>query len=175
MHFGKAWNGFKGQKKFYWHWSNHGWEMNFKLEGYNDVWLLNGALRQRIPFQPPLYHQGWAMGNKMGITWNSVIFNYNGAQEMWVLCLGTIFLLRFRSFAINRSICWLLGIDKIILKSLINIALQTQNKNGRYSDKCWGLTASYSRTVMVHRIFSTSTQQWFGCNHAYGSFILFPL
>jgi hypothetical protein len=38
----------------------------------------------------------------------------------------------------------IVGIDKTILKSLINIA-QTQTRKEGYSDKCWGLTASYSR------------------------------
>jgi hypothetical protein len=37
--FGKAWNGIgiPRRKCLYWHWSpNYGWEMNFKLEGYNE-------------------------------------------------------------------------------------------------------------------------------------------
>jgi hypothetical protein len=40
MPFGKAWNGIGTKEKMllYWHWSpTYGWEMNFKLEGYNDV------------------------------------------------------------------------------------------------------------------------------------------
>jgi hypothetical protein len=39
MNFGKVeWDWYtKGEDALYWHWSpNYGWEMNFKLEGYNE-------------------------------------------------------------------------------------------------------------------------------------------
>jgi hypothetical protein len=126
--------------------TNYGWEMNFKLEGYNECLITcNGAASPTHPFNAlPLIRAGSGqqiMGSQYGIP---VIFNYNGLQEMWVFVLGTIFLLRFGSFAFNRSICdyWALTQNH---SKIINQCIANPKQWKGHSDKCWGLTASYSR------------------------------
>jgi hypothetical protein len=54
MNFGKGWNGIGIQKEktLYWHWSpNYGWEMNFKLEGYNEC-LITYVMAVSSPTHP---------------------------------------------------------------------------------------------------------------------------
>jgi hypothetical protein len=62
MNFGKGWNGIGILKKtLYWHWSpNYGWEMNFKLEGYNEC-LITYVMAVSSPTSNSCgLSQGWA-------------------------------------------------------------------------------------------------------------------
>jgi hypothetical protein len=54
MNFGKGGMGlvYKGEDALYWHWSpNYGWEMNFKLEGYNEC-LITYVMAVSSPTHP---------------------------------------------------------------------------------------------------------------------------
>jgi len=141
-----------GQNAIYWHWSpDFGWDMNFKVEGYNECLILYilAASSPTFPVNAGAYHEGWARSG--GIKTNSGKYGYvltlkhNGAEEYG----GPLFWSHYSY----------LGLDPRNLKdryadywqqntnhTLINwkwCSLNPLNYKG-YSDKCWGLTASYS-------------------------------
>lgn len=143
----------KGENALYWHWSpNYGWQINFKLEGYNEclITYVLGASSPTHPITAATYQQGWARNG--GIVSGSsqygfpVIFNYNGAA-------GTVGPLFWSHYSY-------LGLDpRGLSDAYANYWNLTQNHSkiinqycianpkswSGYSDKCWGLTASYSR------------------------------
>jgi hypothetical protein len=145
----------KGENAMYWHWSpNFGWDMNFKLQGYDEV-LIAYVLAASSPTHPvpvAAYNQGWARsgaivnaGSQFGIP---VVVNHNGATGN----VGPLFWAQYSY----------LGMDpRGLSDKYANYGTLTQNhskiinqycianpKQWRgYSDKCWGLTASYTRNV----------------------------
>ncbi|WP_291099770.1 MULTISPECIES: glucoamylase family protein [unclassified Flavobacterium] len=143
----------KGENALYWHWSpNYGWDMNFKLEGYNEC-LITYVLGVASPTHPILvaaYDQAWARngaivngGAQYGLP---VIFNYNGATGN----VGPMFWSHYSYMGLDPNNLtdkyadyWALtqNHSKIINKYCIDNPKQWKG----YSDKCWGLTASYSR------------------------------
>jgi len=150
---GVEWKWFtRGQDVLYWHWSpEYLWEMNFPIRGYNEC-LIAYILAVSSPTNgadPAIYHKGWARNGgikgkheKYGYTLN---LNHNGAEKSG----GPLFWAHY-SF---------LGLDPHGLKdryanyweenknqTLINREWCVQNpkKFAGYSEKCWGLTASYS-------------------------------
>jgi len=148
------WNWFtKGQNKvLYWHWSpNYGWEMNFAIHGYNEC-LIPYVLAASSPthaISPEVYHLGWAGNGK--IVTNNEKFGYklflkrNGAEEMG----GPLFWAHYsylgldpRGLKDKYADYW--AMDKN--QTLINRQWCIENPNHfkDYSEKCWGLTASYS-------------------------------
>jgi hypothetical protein len=141
-----------GQNAIYWHWSpDFGWDMNFKVEGYNECLILYilAASSPTFPVNPGAYHEGWARSG--GIKTTSGKYGYvltlkhNGAEEYG----GPLFWSHYSY----------MGLDPRNLKDRYADYWQ-QNKNHTlinwnwcslnplkykgYSDKCWGLTASYS-------------------------------
>jgi hypothetical protein len=143
----------KGENALYWHWSpTYGWEMNFKLEGYNEclITYIMGAASPTHPISAAAYNEGWARsgaikngGSQYGIP---VIFNYNGASGN----VGPLFWAQYSYLGLDPSQLtdqyadyWALtqNHSKIINQYCI---ANPKQWNG-YSDKCWGLTASYSR------------------------------
>ena len=143
----------KGENALYWHWSpNYGWQINFKLEGYNEclITYVLGASSPTHPITAATYQQGWARNG--GIVSGSsqygfpVIFNYNGAPGN----VGPLFWSHYSYLGLDpRGLSdayanyWNLtqNHSKIIYQYCI---ANPKSWNG-YSDKCWGLTASYSR------------------------------
>jgi hypothetical protein len=143
----------KGENALYWHWSpTYGWEMNFKLEGYNEclITYVMGAASPTHPIPAAAYHQGWARsgaiangGSQYGIP---VIFNYNGASGN----VGPLFWAQYSYLGLDPSHLtdqyadyWALTQNHSKIINQYCIANPKQWKG--YSDKCWGLTASYSR------------------------------
>ncbi|MRX40684.1 beta-glucosidase [Flavobacterium sp. LC2016-23] len=143
----------QGQDALYWHWSpNYGWEMNFKLEGYNEclITYVMAASSPTHPISAEAYHKAWARsgaivngGAQYGIP---VVLNYNGATGN----VGPMFWSHYSY----------LGLDPTNLKdkyadywaltqnhAKIMVQYSVANPKGfkDYSDKCWGLTASYTR------------------------------
>jgi hypothetical protein len=143
----------KGENALYWHWSpNYGWEMNFKLEGYNEclITYVLGAASPTHPISAAAYDQGWARnggivngGSQYGFP---VIFNYNGASGN----VGPLFWAQYSHLGLDPTGLsdkyanyWALvqNHSKIIYQHCV----VNPNKWTGYSDKCWGLTASYTR------------------------------
>lgn len=143
----------KGENALYWHWSpDYEWQMNFKLEGYNECLAayIMGAASPTHPIPNEAYHQAWARngaivtsGTKYGIP---LIFNHNGATNN----VGPLFWAHYsylgldpRGLSDQYANYWDLNKNhtEIIYTYCVN---NPYNWNG-YSNKCWGLTASYTR------------------------------
>ncbi len=136
----------------YWHWSpEYAWEMNHQVRGYNECLILYilAASSPTHPVSPEAYHQGWARNGD--INTNVLQYGYilklkhNGAEQYG----GPLFWAHYSY----------LGLDPRNLKdryaeywkenlnhTLINWkwCSLNPNKHRGYSEKCWGLTASYS-------------------------------
>lgn len=143
----------KGENALYWHWSpNYGWQMNFKLEGYNEC-LITYTLAAASPTHPitaAAYHQAWARsgaivngGSQYGIP---VVLDYNGATGN----VGPMFWSHYsylgldpRGLSDQYANYWTLTQNHSKIMNKYCIA-NPQNFAG-YSEKCWGLTASYTR------------------------------
>jgi len=143
----------KGENALYWHWSpNYHWQMNFKLEGYNEC-LITYVLAKSSPTHPisnECYTQGWARNGGIknsGTRYEiPVIFNYNGATGN----VGPMFWSHYsylgldpRGLSDQYANYWELTQNHAKIMNQYCIA-NPHNYKG-YSDKCWGLTASYSR------------------------------
>lgn len=145
----------KGENALYWHWSpSYGWQMNFKLEGYNEclITYVMAAASPTHPVSATAYHQAWARnggivhsGSQYGIP---VVVNHNGATGN----VGPLFWSHYsylgldpRGLSDQYANYWTLNQNhsKIINKYCI---ANPHHWNG-YSDKCWGLTASYTRNT----------------------------
>ena len=145
----------KGEDTLYWHWSpNYNWEMNFKLEGYNEclVTYVMAAASPTFGISSAVYNKGWARSGaiKSNATQYNipVIFNHNGANGN----VGPLFWAQYSY----------LGLDpRGLSDQYANYFALTQNHSKiinqycianpkgwkGYSDKCWGLTASYTRNA----------------------------
>jgi hypothetical protein len=145
----------KGENALYWHWSpTYGWEMNFKLEGYNEclITYVLGAASPTHPISAAAYNEGWARsgaikngGSQYGIP---VVFNYNGASGN----VGPLFWAQYSYLGLDPTNLtdkyadyWALTQNHSKIINQYCIANPKQWKG--YSDKCWGLTASYSRNT----------------------------
>ena len=68
---GIDWNFYRGEENenvLFWHWSpNYGWEMNFRIRGYNECLIayVLAASSPTYPIPPEVYHKGWAMDGKI--------------------------------------------------------------------------------------------------------------
>ncbi|NHN24159.1 beta-glucosidase [Flavobacterium jejuense] len=143
----------RGEDVLYWHWSpNYDWIKNFKLEGYNEclVTYVMAAASPTHPISATAYHQGWARNGAIvtsGTKYNiPLIFNHNGATGT----VGPMFWAHYsylgldpRGLTDQYANYWNLNKNHtdIIYQYCIN---NPQDWVG-YNDKCWGLTASYTR------------------------------
>lgn len=148
------WHRKGGMNVLYWHWSpQHGWEMNFPVEGYNECLIMYflAAASPTHGVPAAVYHEGWA--RKGGIRNDSthrqygyhLALRHNGAPQYG----GPLFWSHY-SF---------LGLDPRNLRdayadywehnrnhTLINrqYCLENPKHYAGYGEQCWGLTASYS-------------------------------
>lgn len=142
-----------GENAMYWHWSpTYEWEMKFKLEGYNECLIayIMGAASPTHPIPAAAYHEGWTRNGTIG-TGNTqygipLIFKYNTVSGN----AGPLFWAQYSYLGLDPSQLadkyanyWELTQNhaKIINKYCIDNPKQWKG----YSEKCWGLTASYSR------------------------------
>ncbi len=153
---GVEWNWYtKNENSLYWHWSpDYEWQMNFKLEGYNECLAayVMGASSPNYSIPVAAYHNAWARNggivsaaSKYNIP---VLFNYNGANGT----VGPLFWAHYSYMGIDpRGLSdqyanyWNLNVNhtKIIYQYCLD---NPRNWTG-YSNKCWGLTASYTRNT----------------------------
>ncbi|MCL1665321.1 beta-glucosidase [Elizabethkingia ursingii] len=152
---GIEWNWYTkgGEDALYWHWSpNYAWEMNFKLEGYNEC-LITYVMAASSPthtISKDAYDKGWARNGKIisdKVAYNfPLVLKHNGAEKMG----GPLFWAHYSY----------LGLDPNGLKdqyadyqklnydhSMINYSYAVENPKAYkgYGKDFWGLTASYSR------------------------------
>jgi hypothetical protein len=152
---GVEWNWYTrgGQNVLFWHWSpNFAWDMNFKLEGYNEA-LIVYVLAKASPTFPITtnapYTQGWSRNGSIVSSGTSFgipkVFNHNGTNSV-----GPMFWAHYSHLGLDpRGLSdqfanyWTLNQNHA--KIILQYCISNPNNFTDYSDKCWGLTASYTR------------------------------
>ena len=143
-----------GQKVLYWHWSpSYGWEMNFPLEGYNEC-LITYVLAASSPdysIDAETYNKGWSRNGtyltdkkKYGLP---LYVKHNYAEEFG----GPLFWSQYSYLGLDpRGLSdqyvksyWDLNRNHVLID--YKYCLENPLKYKGYSEKYWGLTASYSR------------------------------
>ncbi|MCA6422804.1 MAG: beta-glucosidase [Flavobacterium sp.] len=150
---GVEWNWYtKGENAMYWHWSpNYGWQMNFKLEGYNEclITYIMGAASPTHPIPSAAYHQAWARNGAIvnpGSSYNiPLILKYNGTTSV-----GPMFWAHYSYLGLDpRGLSDQYANYWELTKNHAQIMYTYCSTNPvgwiGYSQDCWGLTASYTR------------------------------
>ncbi len=148
------WNWYtNGENHLYWHWSpDYEWQMNFQIEGYNES-LITYILAISSPTNPistDIYHNGWAKNGNIlsGATKYDipVIFNHKGTNGN----VGPLFWAHYsyltldpRGLTDSYANYW--DVVKNHTQIIYQHCIQNPEEYNGYSEKCWGLTASYSR------------------------------
>lgn len=141
-----------GQDVLYWHWSpNYGWDMNMKLEGYNECMVVYVLAASSPTHAVPAscYHKGWARNG--AIRSEAAPYGYrlqlkhNGAETTG----GPLFWAHYSWFGLCP-----MGLtdqyadygEAMTAHAMSDYAYCVANPKGytNYSDSCWGLTAGYS-------------------------------
>lgn len=151
---GVEWNWYtKGENVLYWHWSpDFEWQLNLPINGYNEglITYVMAASSPTNPITADVYHNGWA-GNGGILSGASqynipVIFNHNGATDN----VGPLFWAQYsyltldpRGLTDNYANYW--DVVKNHTEIIYQHSVQNPNQFEGYNEKCWGLTASYSR------------------------------
>ena len=143
----------QGQDALFWHWSpNHGFEINFKLEGYNEV-LITYVLAATSPnhaISKAAYDSGWATNGEIqysGSAYGYPLFvRHRGDTEFG----GPLFWSHYSYLGLNPN-----GLSDAYANYeevnrnhvMINYSYCQDNPKGfsGYGEDFWGLTASYSR------------------------------
>ncbi len=142
-----------GENALYWHWSPiHQWEMKFKIEGYNECLIayIMGAVSPTYPIPAAAYHEGWTRNGTIATSKTQygipLIFKYNTASGN----AGPLFWAQYSHLGLDPNNLtdryadyWALTQNHAKIINKYCIANPKQFKD--YSEKCWGLTASYSR------------------------------
>lgn len=145
----------KGENALYWHWSpTYDWQMNFKLEGYNEclITYIMAAASPTHPISASAYHQAWARNGNIvtsGTKYNiPLIFNHNGATGN----VGPMFWAHYsylgldpRGLTDQYANYW--NLNKNHTDIIYNYCVINPSNWIGYNNKCWGLTASYTRNA----------------------------
>lgn len=145
----------KGENVLYWHWSpNYDFQMNHKIQGYDET-LITYVLAASSPtntIAKSVYTQGWlrngAIVNSASQYAISVVANHNGANGN----VGPMFFSHYSFMGLNP-----IGLTDDFLnyqnvttnhaKIMYSYCIANPKNWMGYSDKNWGLTASYSRNT----------------------------
>jgi hypothetical protein len=151
---GVEWNWYtNGENAMYWHWSpKYQWEMKFKLEGYNECLIayVIGAVSPTHPIPAAAYHEGWTRNGTIvtdkkqyGIP---LVFKYNTGTGN----AGPLFWAQYSYLGLDPTKLtdkyanyWELTQNQA--KIIYSYCVDNPKKWKGYSEKCWGLTASYTR------------------------------
>ncbi len=148
------WHRQDGQNVLYWHWSpSHGWEMDFALEGYNEV-LITYILAASSPTHSvpaEVYHEGWARGGDITSDQTTygydLVLSHNGAPEYG----GPLFWAHYsylgldpRGLKDRYADYWKLNKNHTLINR--QWAIENPNDYEGYDPENWGLTASYTRS-----------------------------
>lgn len=134
------------QNVLFWHWSpNYGWDMNFRIQGYNETLItyILAAASPTYTIPASAYHIGYA---RNGAIINGRTF-YGHVLPVGYDFGGPLFFAHYsflgldpRNLSDNYANYWTQNVNH----SLINFAHCAANPKGypNYSEHCWGLTAS---------------------------------
>ncbi|NMH86795.1 glucoamylase family protein [Flavivirga algicola] len=160
---GVEWNWYtQNQDVLYWHWSpNHGFDINLKLTGYNEV-LITYILAAASPdysIDKSAYEKGWA--NSGSIVSSSsqygfpLILKHAGVSNFG----GPLFFSHYSFLGLkpeNLTDTYGNYWDLVVNHTQINRQYCIANPKNYtdYGENCWGLTASYSRNTDGTRGYS---------------------
>ena len=143
----------KGENVLYWHWSpNHDWKMNFAVRGYNEclIMYILAASSPTYPVQPEVFHEGF-MRSKDIVTDRTyydlpTVFDHYDTNDMAV---GPLFWAHYSYLGLDpRGLSDKYGNYWTLNQNHAKIHHRHCSTNPYeykgYSDKCWGLTSSYS-------------------------------
>jgi hypothetical protein len=134
-----------GQNVLYWHWSpNYGWDMNFKLQGYNETLItyIMAAASPTHTIPAAAYHEGYA---RSGAIKNGKTF-YGYVLPLGYDYGGPLFFAHYsflgldpRKLSDTYANYWTQNVNH----SLINWkhCVINPSKYVNYNGSCWGLTA----------------------------------
>ena len=151
----------QGKDALYWHWSpSVGWEMNFALEGYNEV-LITYILAAASPthsISADAYHKGWARSGKIRseqVTYSyPLVLQHNSSPKYG----GPLFWAHYsylgldpRNLKDRYADYWKLNQNHTLINR--QWCIENPHNYKGYGPSCWGLTASYSPDVFyaAHR------------------------
>ena len=149
------WDWHRGPDKenvLFWHWSpNYGWEMQFRIHGYNEclITYVLAACSPTHPVPPEVYHEGWARNGainggptKYGMT---LALKHNGAPEYG----GPLFWAHYsylgldpRNLKDRYADYWEHNRNHVLID--YKYCVENPKKYPGYGPECWGLTSSYS-------------------------------
>lgn len=150
------WNWYRkgGENVLYWHWSpDYGWQMDFPLEGYNEV-LITYILAASSPthgIPAEVYHEGWARGGEITSPQTTygrdLLLQHNGAETYG----GPLFWAHYsylgldpRGLEDRYANYWQLNKNHTLINR--QWAIENPKNYEGYGEDNWGLTASYTRT-----------------------------
>ncbi|MBP7642114.1 MAG: glucoamylase family protein [Saprospiraceae bacterium] len=142
-----------GEKVMYWHWSpNHGWKMNFAVKGYNECLIMYvlGASSPTHPVDPAAYHEGFMRGGAIvsdaklyGIP--SILDHFDSDDKV----VGPLFWAHYsylgldpRNLKDKYADFWQVNRNHALIHYQHSVINPFEYEG--YSEKCWGLTSSYS-------------------------------
>ena len=141
-----------GEDVIYWHWSpDKGWKMNHPIEGYNEcliVYVL-AASSPTYPVSTDAFHKGWAREGQIkhqAMPYNTLLeLKHNGAPIFG----GPLFWAHYSFLGLDpRNLTdayadyWRHNMNHTLINR--QWCVENPGKFNGYSEKCWGLTASYS-------------------------------
>ena len=145
----------KGENVLYWHWSpTYDWQMNFPIRGYNESLIpyILAAASPTYPITSEVYQQGWSQSGSIVSTVQQysipVVVNHQGTNGN----VGPLFWAHYSFLGLDPRGLTDAYVDyEDVVKNHINIVYEycldnPKNYSG-YSEKNWGLTASYSRNT----------------------------
>ncbi|MFT5765137.1 MAG: hypothetical protein ACI8X3_002574, partial [Saprospiraceae bacterium] len=151
---GVDWNWYtNNQNTLYWHWSpNYGWKMNFSVRGYNECLIMYvlAASSPTHPISPAAYHEGFMRSGAIvtdreyyGLP---TILDHYDSNDMAV---GPLFWAHYSYLGLDPNGLkdkygdfWTLNQNHAKIHH--RHCTTNPNEYEGYSDKCWGLTSSYS-------------------------------
>lgn len=152
---GVEWNFYtKGENALYWHWSpNYGWQMNFKIQGFDEC-LITYILAKSSPTYPvsnAVYNQGWARSGAIVSSGTSYglpkILNHNGTNSVGPMFWSQYSFLGLDPRGLTDQYANYGDLTQNHAKIMLNYSVANPKNFKSYSDKFWGLTASYTRNT----------------------------
>jgi len=135
-----------GQNSLFWHWSStYGWQMNFRIEGYNETLItyVIASTSTTHPITKEVYQQGYARSGAI-VNGNSY---YGIKLPLGEPYGGPLFFSQYTYLGLdprNLSDIYANYWEQNVNHSLINFTYCKTNQRNYmgYSEDCWGLTAS---------------------------------
>lgn len=149
---GVDWNWYtRGENVMYWHWSPDGEQLNLKLEGYNEclITYIMGAASPTHPINAQAYHQGWARNggivNATTVFDLPIVLQYNGTSNVGPMFWSHYSYLGLDPKGLTDQYANYWDLVQNHAKIMHQYCVVNPRSWKGYSDKCWGLTASYTR------------------------------